>query len=168
MGEAAMYEQARQTLRPGWPALVFGLFLLRALYRRYLHPLHAIPGPFLASVTSLWFLAHDLGNKEQHLLPIKLHAKYGPIVRIRPNTIIINDPNHFSELFSWPKSDFFAAFRGHPTVTSHGSDMDLEAHNVKKRQIMGAFNVSHVVKILPCFNSIACCLRPLLVNAKCV
>ena len=137
-----MYELPFGALRSYWPAWILGFFVLRALYRRYLHPLHAVPGPFLASVTSLWFLAVYLGNDQQHKFPIQLHAKYGLVVRIRPNCVLINDPQDFGGYFSWPKSDFWLAFRGHPTVYSHGAELDLESHNAKKRRIMGGFNVS--------------------------
>ncbi len=132
-----------QILRSYWPALIVGLLALRALYRRFLHPLHAVPGPFLASITGLWWLAVYLRDPEQHRRPEKLHAQYGPIVRIRPNTVIINDPKHFTELYSWGKSDFFEIFRGHPTIVPHGNEMDVELHNAKKRNISGAFTVNN-------------------------
>ena len=138
-----MYNQVLQTLRSYWPLLVFGCLLFRSLYRRYLHPLHTVPGPFLASITSLWWLSGFLRGNGQYWKPILLHAQYGPIVRIRPNTVIINDPKHFPEFFSWGKSDFFLAFRGHPTTNPHGSEMDVELHNVKKRNVMGGFTVSN-------------------------
>jgi hypothetical protein len=122
---------------------MLGFFVVRALYRRYLHPLHTVPGPFLASITSLWFLGIYLGDDQQHKTPIKLHAQYGPIVRIRPNTVIINDPQHFGDLFTWRRSDFFLASRGDPHVVPHGAELDLDLHNMKKRRIMGGFAVSY-------------------------
>jgi hypothetical protein len=136
-----MIEQAQHILRSYWLILLVGFLLVRALYRRYLHPLHNVPGPFFASITSLWFTTILLSDKKQHLRPLELHAKYGPLVRIRPNTVIVADPNHFGDVFGWPKSDFFHAFRAHPEVFSHGNEMDLEAHNVKKKRIMGGFTV---------------------------
>ena len=138
-----MYDHVIQALRQYWPALALGSLLLRSLYRRYLHPLHAVPGPFLASITSLWWLAVYLGDDQQYRKPIQLHAKYGPIVRIRPNTVIIHDPKHFPEFWSWRLSDFFIAFRGHPTIVGHGSELDIALHNEKKRQLMGGFTVGN-------------------------
>ncbi|KIW63563.1 hypothetical protein PV04_08554 [Phialophora macrospora] len=85
-------------------------------------------------------------------MPIKLHAQYGPIVRIRPNTVIIDDPQHFGELFNWPKSDFFLSGRGDPHVVSHGAELDLHLHKIKKRRIMGGFTMSQVLKNESCLD----------------
>ncbi|KAJ9612934.1 hypothetical protein H2200_002875 [Cladophialophora chaetospira] len=141
-----MSNQVLQTLGSYWPLLAFGCLLLRSLYRRYLHPLHTVPGPFLGSITSLWWLSVFLFGKEQYRKPILLHAQYGPIVRIRPNTVIIHDPKYFPEFFTWDKSDFFLAFRSHSTVIGHGGELDIELHNQKKRNVMGGFAMSQILK----------------------
>lgn len=58
-------------------------FLVR---QRYSNGLNKIPGPFLASLTSLW--KWNVVRKEQMpFLNTELHEKLGPLVRIGPNHI---------------------------------------------------------------------------------
>jgi len=76
-----------------------GYLLLGAVYRRYFHPLSKYPGPFLASITR-WWLAFEIfsGKHEQHIR--KLHKKYGSIVRISPNEVVIADPQAVRVIYS--------------------------------------------------------------------
>lgn len=58
-------------------AVSTGLFLaIIVLYRRFLSPLAVIKGPFLASVSKLWFARHVIRGDLHQLLP-QLHKKYG-------------------------------------------------------------------------------------------
>lgn len=61
------------------------LFFL-SVWARYHNGLNAIPGPFLASISSLWKFktvwCEDMTNRNT-----ELHEKYGPLVRIGPNHI---------------------------------------------------------------------------------
>ena len=51
------------------------------IYRRFLHPLASIPGPFLAAVTDLYVLKFNVFSRRSQLyLQIeKLHAEYGTL-----------------------------------------------------------------------------------------
>jgi hypothetical protein len=84
----------------------FSSFILNAvpfsalayLILRYLK-LSSIPGPFLASITDLWrtYQLEYAGFNENigHV-----HAKYGPIVRVGPNTVYTSDPSAVSTIYS--------------------------------------------------------------------
>jgi hypothetical protein len=50
-----------------------------ALYRRFLHPIANIPGPFLASTTHFYIVYYNLfsGKSQFYLQVEKLHKKYG-------------------------------------------------------------------------------------------
>lgn len=61
------------------------------VYRRFFHPLAKIPGPFLPAVTKLY---QSYYNRRYYLQIEKLHARYGPIVRITPDEVHIADPEH--------------------------------------------------------------------------
>lgn len=56
------------------------------VYARTLHPLSKIPGPFLATVSRLWYMlkiwTEDVEKDER-----ALHEKYGPLVRLAPDEI---------------------------------------------------------------------------------
>jgi len=70
--------------------LLSSFFLLFFFVNYLLDPLRNIPGPFLARFTRLWyFLEIYKGGFE--LTDVKLHKKYGPIVRIAPGEYSIDD-----------------------------------------------------------------------------
>lgn len=61
------------------------------IYTRYFTGLSHIPGPFLASVSNFWKIraAWQEAMPQQNIL---LHKKHGPLVRIGPNMISVDDP----------------------------------------------------------------------------
>lgn len=66
---------------------------LSTVYYRILsprHPLHHIPGPFIARSTQLW-LFQRLYNGRPRVDQHDLHQKFGPVVRIGPNEVSIAD-----------------------------------------------------------------------------
>ncbi|RAH87352.1 cytochrome P450 [Aspergillus japonicus CBS 114.51] len=78
-------------------------FLALGLYRITLHPLAKFPGPKLAAFTQ-WYETYFEVFKSpggQFLFHYrKLHEQYGPIVRISPNEIHIQDSSFFEDLYS--------------------------------------------------------------------
>ncbi|KAI0023898.1 cytochrome P450 [Xylariomycetidae sp. FL0641] len=79
---------ARLALYFGLLALAVFLFLsVRSWYR-----LRHVPGPFLASISSLWLVRNALsGRLHEHLR--KVGEDYGPLVRIGPNELLSTDPD---------------------------------------------------------------------------
>ncbi|KAM0802103.1 cytochrome P450 [Usnea florida] len=72
----------------------------RAVYRLTLHPLARFPGPRLAAVTSLYGASFDLRKNSCYVKIIAdLHDKYGPIVRIYPNQLHINDIDAYNQVY---------------------------------------------------------------------
>jgi Cytochrome P450 len=61
-----------------------------AIYRLYFHPLSHIPGPLLARLTSLYLYNLSYTGTEATTLQY-LHKLYGPVVRIAPNEVDIDD-----------------------------------------------------------------------------
>lgn len=53
--------------------------------------LRRVPGPFLASISKLWIVHKQLGL-QRPLVDLALHEKYGPVVRVAPNEVIISSP----------------------------------------------------------------------------
>lgn len=89
------------------PTAIFALtalyLLLLILWRLYLSPLSKFPGPKLAAATHWYQRYFDLVAKRhggQFLWEInRLHKKYGPIVRITPDELHIDDPEYWHEVY---------------------------------------------------------------------
>lgn len=92
---------ARNVLLAVVPAYL-AYWALVYVYRITLHPLAKFPGPKLAAVSFWYEFYYDLWpHKAQYLWKIKeLHEKYGPIVRINPIHIHINDPAYLDEIYA--------------------------------------------------------------------
>lgn len=66
------------------------------VYNLYYHPFSPFPGLFLASTGSRWLSCRYDSDLED--LELLLHEEYGPIVRISPNIISVDDPNYVKEI----------------------------------------------------------------------
>ena len=77
---------------------LYSVYLL--ILRLYLSPLRRIPGPTLA-IWSFWYeLYYDVVLHGRYTWKIaKLHKQYGPIIRINPYEVHINDPDYYDELY---------------------------------------------------------------------
>ncbi|KAF8456860.1 cytochrome P450 monooxygenase [Kalaharituber pfeilii] len=75
---------------------------------RYFHPLSKFPGPFWASVSNLYCSLMILTGKSQEM-EFDYHKKYGPIVRIAPNLLVVSDPRMLPVIYQRKadKTDFY-------------------------------------------------------------
>lgn len=73
--------------------------IVLCIYRLTLHPLAKFPGPVFPAVTFWCEFYHDFFCRGQYLFRINdMHAKYGPIVRVTPDELHVNDPTFLPEL----------------------------------------------------------------------
>ncbi|MCJ1391701.1 hypothetical protein MMC18_004566 [Xylographa bjoerkii] len=71
-----------------------------AIQRLYFSPLAKFPGPKLVALTYGVEIYYDILKRGRYTFEIiKMHEKYGPIVRISPDELHINDPDYFDEIY---------------------------------------------------------------------
>lgn len=85
--------------------VAFSVYLATlGVYRLFLHPLAEVPGPKLAALTGWYETYFQLLHKGlggQFTFHIKeLHHEYGPIVRINPFEVHIDDPDFYSLIYT--------------------------------------------------------------------
>ncbi|KAH0437675.1 cytochrome P450 [Colletotrichum camelliae] len=69
------------------------------VYRLYLSPLAKFPGPKIAAATSWYEGFWDLWNAQFPEVVKDMHEKYGPIVRVNPRELVIQDADFYSQLY---------------------------------------------------------------------
>ena len=96
--------------------LIF-LSLVSILYfRAFGGPLGSIPGPLDARFSRLWMMKHTWDG-DMHRTMIKMHQKYGSLVRTGPNEVSVVDLSAIKKIYAagtkFTKSDWYGVFQGH-------------------------------------------------------
>ncbi|KAJ3555664.1 hypothetical protein NPX13_g10313 [Xylaria arbuscula] len=139
-----------------------GLILVTAAWlirNRYHNGLHKFPGPFTASLTDIWRL-HEVWGRRFEVTHRKLHAQYGDVVRLGPNTLSFADPKALKTIYGlnkgFIKSDFYIVQQG---VSKGGglatlfSTTDNTFHAQLRRCVNSAFSMSALVQYEPFVNN---------------
>ncbi|KAJ2897243.1 hypothetical protein MKZ38_004845 [Zalerion maritima] len=141
-----------EMIDPGLAALVLCAFSLLALgkclYNVSLHPLRAVPGPFWAKVSHWWLFVLEMG-RSPHEVILQLHGVYGPVVRISPDEVSINDADAFATMFSTTSSFEKAKYFYRPFEDQAHNLFSLvhrEEHAQDKRLMSHAFSRANVIR----------------------
>ncbi|OSX61370.1 hypothetical protein POSPLADRAFT_1145439 [Postia placenta MAD-698-R-SB12] len=115
------------------PTVIASTFLIPYFSDPY--KLRAYPGPFLAKFTSVWaswVINHNRWSETVDLL----HRKYGPIVRLGPDSVSIADPSAFAVIYGHSsgalKAPFYDAFANH-RIRDLFNTRDRAEHSRKRR-----------------------------------
>ncbi|KAK3678990.1 hypothetical protein LTR78_001443 [Recurvomyces mirabilis] len=113
-------------------------------YRLHFHHLAKYPGPFWARL-SVWpsYLQTVQGNR--HVWLYELHQKYGPIVRYRPDAVVMNTPEAYRAIFG-PNSNvkktesYYRVWPHNINFINTWNVTNIEAHSRKRRVLNQAFS----------------------------
>ncbi|KAJ5108558.1 benzoate 4-monooxygenase cytochrome P450 [Penicillium angulare] len=134
-------------------SLGFILLISLFIYRLNFHPLSHIPGHPLAKITYLYEWYYDLYRVGQYSFKIAdLHRRYGPIIRINPDEVHIDDPYFFDQIFNQtngrtekPKrvAEVFGPFSA--TIATQHHDL----HRVRRSAVNPFFSKKSVNDLVP-------------------
>ncbi|KAM0592775.1 hypothetical protein ACHAPN_006606 [Verticillium nonalfalfae] len=72
-----------------------------AIRRVYFSPLSKFPGPTIAALTTWYAAYHDIVRGGQYTFVIEeMHRRYGPVVRVMPDVLHVNDPAFVDQLYA--------------------------------------------------------------------
>ena len=124
---------------------IVGIITYSVVYDIFLSPLVHFPGPGLAKVTGLWKAYHvQKGDLEKQLL--RLHQRYGKVVRIGPNHLDVSDAAAVKGVLGggkgWKKSAFYNAFT---TLRPNLFGVrDEEIHAARRRAVANSFSAQNI------------------------
>ncbi|KAI1371157.1 benzoate 4-monooxygenase cytochrome P450 [Hypoxylon crocopeplum] len=130
------------------PPLYVVYWLLVFVYRITFHPLAKFPGPKLAGATFWYEFYYDIWPIQyRYMWKIEeLHQKYGPIVRINPIHIHINDPQFLDPIYGsgrqkrnldpWFSVASDSGMMGESTLQT----VDHQKHRVRKNALTRFFS----------------------------
>ncbi|KAI1328950.1 putative cytochrome P450 [Xylariaceae sp. FL0255] len=126
--------------------LYFACFVV---YRLFLHPLASFPGPKLAAATIWYEFYYDGVQIGQYTFKTReMHEKYGPVVRISPSELHINDPSFIDTLYAGgsvrrDKYEYFATQFGVFGTVHHNM------HRLRRGAMNRFFSKASVTKLEP-------------------
>lgn len=113
------------------------------VYRLHFHPLSRYPGPFWARITSFPSYWHTL-RQDRHIWLWRLQEEYGPTFRYRPDSILVNTPSAYAQIFG-PKGNvkkglYYQVWPRHAKAVTTWNSIDFAVHSHKRRVLNHAFS----------------------------
>ncbi|KAF2144118.1 uncharacterized protein K452DRAFT_267281 [Aplosporella prunicola CBS 121167] len=150
-------ESAQSLLSHPTVILVAALLVLYtfygALYRLCLSPVAHFPGPRLAALTFWYEFYYDVVRKGSYTWEImRMHEKYGPVVRINPYELHVSDPAFYDQLYAGPgrrteKWSWSAKMFG--TTDAAVGTVSHELHRLRRAALNPFFSKRSVTRLEP-------------------
>jgi cytochrome P450 len=135
------------------PSFLLLIYLIGlGVYRLYWSPLAAYPGPKLAVLSNWYEFYYDVILQGQFTSKIqKLHKQYGPIIRITPTELHIDDPDYYEHLYSrtnrLDKYSYFSGRFGYASDSFSTTNHDL--HRLRRKAMSPMFSVKKIEEFQP-------------------
>ena len=137
------------------------LYLLtKAIFHRFFHPLSGYPGPFWASITTLWYFRSVRCGVEENL-STPLHNKYGLFVRVAPNILSIADAKEIDTVYgphgdkTLTKTDFYDGLASHISARRDVfSERDETKAAERRRLVASLYSQSAILDYEPAMEAV--------------
>ncbi|EUC42257.1 hypothetical protein COCMIDRAFT_39642 [Bipolaris oryzae ATCC 44560] len=120
--------------------------LYRVVFNVFLHPLSIFPGPKHLAACGFFHSYNNQLKVEWYKYMLKVHDKYGPIVRVGPDHLAVDGSIGWSEVFGHKRADR-QEFGRYPGFYSPGKDdpiylfsADRTGHRRQRRLLSHAFS----------------------------
>ncbi|PWY77409.1 cytochrome P450 [Aspergillus heteromorphus CBS 117.55] len=124
-----------------------------AIYRLFFHPLRNFPGSKLAAATRLHEFYYNVVKDGQFVWEIeRMHQKYGPIIRINPDELHINDPFFYNEIYAAPSSrreKYHEFSKGIVLPLSIVTTIDHDLHTLRRKALSNFFSRQSIRRMEP-------------------
>ncbi|XDG03563.1 hypothetical protein ABKA04_003178 [Annulohypoxylon sp. FPYF3050] len=135
-------------------------FAALVTYRLYFSPLARFPGPRIAAATGWYEFYYQVWCNGKYIFEIeKMHKKYGPIVRVNPEELSINDADFYNELYvteSRRRTDHYDAFgKGIGFEDSHLFTKEHDLHRIRRKALEPFFSKLGIHRLLPVIAEVA-------------
>ncbi|KAJ7577965.1 cytochrome P450 [Mycena floridula] len=121
-------------------------------HRLLFSPLRGFPGPRIAAATG-WYIAYFDIVKDGGIVEEleRLHAIYGPVVRIGPNDLHFSDPEAFHDIYTrgLKFTKDYAFYRSFHQDTSSFASVDPRQAKIRREMISGLFSRRAIQKLEP-------------------
>ncbi|KAF2008693.1 cytochrome P450 oxidoreductase [Aaosphaeria arxii CBS 175.79] len=128
-------------------ALLLIIYTLRWVWHLFTSPTRAIPGPFVARFTRLWYFKHVRSGSFHHE-NIALHEKYGPICRVAPNLYSISSPDKtvYGIGSKFPKGDWYQGWK-HPSPDRWTlfPEQNMKRHAETRKRFQNLYSMSSLL-----------------------
>lgn len=123
------------------------------LYRLFFHPLAKLPGPKFAAITQWYETYYDVFKSPGGQYYLKLeqeHKRCGPILRINPNEVQIDDPEFFDKIYSSAgvkRHRHELQQRGNASPGAMASAGPHDLHRLRRSAIQNFFSKAAILRL---------------------
>ncbi|KAI9641428.1 hypothetical protein NHQ30_010235 [Ciborinia camelliae] len=132
---------------------IFSYTFYGIIWRLYFSPIAKFPGPKLAAISMLYEIYHEIILGGQYTFKIRrLHEKYGPIIRINPWELHINDPDYYDELYvagGKKRDKYFYSTRQFGSSESMIGTVSHDHHRLRRGVMNRYFSKASVLRLEP-------------------
>ncbi|KAJ9363700.1 hypothetical protein DTO280E4_2290 [Paecilomyces variotii] len=119
-----------------------------SIRRLFFHPLSHIPGPRLAALTWWYEFYYDVILPGKYIFKIQeLHGEYGPILRITPDEIHINDIGFSDTVYAGLRDKYEYPLRALRVPGGVGTTADARLHKLRREALVPFFSKRNVLSL---------------------